>query len=415
MIKDINIIEHSDMILNSSIIIFGAGGKGRRLLAFAKVIGCNVIGFCDNDLKKNGTRIDGIPVFCTDSLKKNINDNTIIIVASVWYRDIIDELLKFISSDIIFTEFSFILSVQLNRRNMDFKDPYTVNYFLENMLSRELKSYQYENEIMTLKAYLDINMNRVLVYQPGKVGSTALVDSINKTGCLKASHCHLLSSVEVFGGNKNHLEYCRYALKNFKGKIMVPLREPISRDISQYFQLLEARRGALLLGHNIDSLMEGFYEIFCMETWQKSKNYYIFQDYINMHSLNKGTIFDWFDVEMKAVFGIDVFDYPFDRERGYAFISYKGIDILIFQMEKMNDLKKEIGDFLGLKEFEIVRSNSGIQKEYQYLYRNFKDSLVLPKEYFEKYYKENKYYQHFYSDQAISEYRKKWIKITKDR
>ena len=46
---------------------------------------------------------------------------------------------------------------------------------------------------------------------------------------------------------------------------------------------------------------------------------------------------------MKEVFGIDVFAYPFDAEKGYTLIKEGNIELLLMKMEKLSELENVIG------------------------------------------------------------------------
>jgi len=71
---------------NDDFIIFGAGKGGIRARKMLKERGKNVVFFLDNDIKKNGTVIDGLKVRHPSFLKQKINHK--ILVASVWWGEI---------------------------------------------------------------------------------------------------------------------------------------------------------------------------------------------------------------------------------------------------------------------------------------------------------------------------------------
>ena len=57
----------------------------------------------------------------------------------------------------------------------------------------------------------------------------------------------------------------------------------------------------------------------------------------------------WFDAEMRASTGIDVFTTPFPRDIGFATVTHGGFDLLILQCELEDEVKeKAISEFLDL-------------------------------------------------------------------
>lgn len=69
-------------------IIFGASNAGRRLKKILEAKGLKVDYFCDNDIKKHGSVIDGIKVLNPSRLKNRSH----IVIASMWVKDIAVQL-----------------------------------------------------------------------------------------------------------------------------------------------------------------------------------------------------------------------------------------------------------------------------------------------------------------------------------
>lgn len=53
-----------------------------------------------------------------------------------------------------------------------------------------------------------------------------------------------------------------YVCKAFKGKMIIPVREPISRDISEYFKSIGHCLVATVETYQIYDLKQGFYQIY---------------------------------------------------------------------------------------------------------------------------------------------------------
>lgn len=219
---------------------------------------------------------------------------------------------------------------------------------------------------------------RFLIYQPGKVGSTSVYQSligINKY----AFHTHCLNRLEI-GAEK-----MRSLCEKMGGlKIITMVREPIMQMLSGMWE-------------NFD------------QTWRYSENvnfreiqnYFFGKDFYLYES-------EWFNTELKAVFGIDVFAYPFDREKGYVIIEERGISILLMTMEKMNELEDVIGKFTGIKKFQLDQKNIGSKKAYRFAYSEYKKIVRFSRELLDQIYFKHFFVKHFYTNDMIETFISRW-------
>ena len=170
-------------------------------------------------------------------------------------------------------------------------------------------------------------------------------------------------------------------------RVITLVREPVANNISMFFQLLDQYIGtdAELLNWDIDELIGVFIEKY-------------------MHSRP----LTWLDAEIKTNFGIDVYQTPFPTDQGYTVISQGRISLLVLRCE-LNDRKKAraIADFLGLDEFEIVRSNVASEKNYARQYAEFKQRIRMPQVLLEQMYN-SKFARHFYSTEERDQLRIRW-------
>lgn len=410
MINDIRIVEEYQMITESGIIVYGAGSAGKNLIDFIQFLGGHVVHICDSDEKKRGKKIYGISVCHISDLQELVDDNTIIVVASVYYNEIIKNLLSYVSPEKIFTRFSFLLSIHLHYREMKLAFPELVNEYMELWKQKELSMAESIFKSYSVRKYSDLDENAVLIYQPGKTGSMTLYKSLSGMD-IRTCHCHYLYE---YSNDENYLAWCKRVRDKYRGKIIVPIREPISRDISAYFQYLSTRLAAVIETYEVTDIYKGFVQMY-YEPLTKENNYndrYLCK-WINY--AKNGYEFDFFHTELEKYFGIDVFAYPFDTEKGYSVIKKDGIDLMIIQAERMNDLEDEIASFLGLENFKMTSENIGDAKEYAWLYRNFKQNMKLPKEYVDFYYKDNKAFQHFYSKDQRDSFYEKWCRQVEEK
>ncbi|MCI8377472.1 MAG: hypothetical protein HFH72_03015 [Lachnospiraceae bacterium] len=412
--NELKIVNQYEMILEKKIIIYGCGSSGRKLLCFMEMLGCRVVCFCDSDIQKRGNKVDGVEVCHKTDLGDLCDDNTILVIASVYYKEIIKDLSDYINLESVFTRFAFELSVRMHYKEMNLAMSALVNEYMECLKESELhwiESFFKRDTALNYSCLTDDNA--VLVYQPGKAGSTSLWKACQQSG-MKTAHVH---TYREYSSNMQYINWCKEKCNQFRGKMIIPVREPIARDISDYFQIFGENLGVILEIYKFSNLNEGFYKMFCEYVLHKGdykfQSHPITEDlYIHPRDgyLKYGHQFDFFEIELNRYFGIDVMQYPFDTQKGYSVIHQNGIDIFLLQSERMNELESELGEFLGVHQFKIQLQNVGEDKQYQYLYREFKENISVNKEYVDFYYKGNKAMEHFYSEEQREAFYNKWLK-----
>lgn len=263
----------------------------------------------------------------------------------------------------------------------------------------------------------------LLIYQMGKVGSKTIRSTLQASTLDRSVyHVHLLSPDriekleterrEYLGTEKEHLlkhiwqyQHLRKQMADDstsgRWKIVTLTREPISRNISAFFENLEVslldadhRYGIrsdyygfdiTLDGENIDELVRLFFER-------------LYHD--------RPLVF--FDEELKTVFGVDVFASDFPVSRGYKIYEGERADVLLVRLESLNRCARDaFKEFLGIEDFALVNANVGGDKAYSSLYERCKESIVLPQAYIDRMY-DSKYMLHFYCDEEIAGFRAKW-------
>lgn len=225
----------------------------------------------------------------------------------------------------------------------------------------------------------------VLVYQSGKVGSVSVYQAIKKSRQFSVLHIHRI--------NKQHIEQRRRIAKKKKWrieagdelglvlyraikffpriKIICPIREPLSRNVSAFFQ-------------NITRMPLGISQL----DNQGKANYFI-------KEFDHQTADKWFDEELKIITGIDVFKYPFNLDKGYLQINKAQFDVLILYHDLPDYTKSEIiSNFLG-KKISVEHIHSSNQKEYSDSYSEVKKIVMQNNEYVSRM-QACRYYKHFY-------------------
>lgn len=241
----------------------------------------------------------------------------------------------------------------------------------------------------------------VLVYTMGKVGSSTIVNSIRKAGLMEVQPHSLTFSRRgsyFVLPEKNKTELAKDLYKtilmkikvavwkklnqNKKIKVITLVREPISRNISAFFEQ----------SHYIS---DDINELGVCEVER------LFWKYANHDAPLR-----WFDDEIKKVFGIDIYCISLNKDK-YSIVSKNNVDILVLRLENLSSYESVIGDFLGKKNFKIINANIGTNKAYSHNYKKFKESISIPMSYINKMYNSN-YMKHFYSKEEIEMFIKKY-------
>ena len=192
----------------------------------------------------------------------------------------------------------------------------------------------------------------LIIYQMGKVGSSTILRSLEALDLgVPIFHVHYLSQPRVddlekerrryFGTEKNGLlkrpwmyQYLRKALKSqhngHKWKIISLTRDPVARNLSAFFENLE---------FTPISKDDAY--------WVKSDYYKINSLKVNIDNLEhlRSLFYDrlhhespleFFDRELKSVFGIDVYSRAFPKSVGYNIYAGDKADALIVRLENLN-------------------------------------------------------------------------------
>jgi hypothetical protein len=246
-----------------------------------------------------------------------------------------------------------------------------------------------------LRRYFD--SESIFIYQMGKVGSSSLEanipNSIHIHNFYDNDPCWVNMRLHFPGYKILFKYYAFYFIRRLffwsrrKTKIITVVREPHERNMSMYFQNLHSwlvnaytgypigRSGVkAVLGRSegIDVLYQVYDQVF-------PKRYPL----------------DWFDFEFKRLTGIDVYNHPFDRVKGYSRITTKKYDVLIFRADSIDGNIDVVNEFCTLNLNGLKNSNDGGKKWYSTVYKEFKLGYPLS-ESDALLYSESKYVKHFF-------------------
>lgn len=394
---DYEIFEDKELLKNKELIIYGAGNYGRLVVKMLQQLGVLKFNFCDRDVNKHGASIMGGNVFSIKSIENKKNLLFIVALNNENQRKEVEQTLSCMEGVKILSFFALSKFWK-----------YSVDDYKELSTKIKAASFWYQRVSVRLSLIQSIFENpEVLVYQNGKVGSSSVSQSLQNSGT-KSLHIHRIFFRNdivkelILGDQRMNSErdYCfvefQKNLSYFKEqirhkKIITLVRDPIAVDLSTVFQWIG--------GGDADRYF----------TEQLNQGKYFLQVVAELMKKIQNRLFNWFDEELKELCGIDVFEYPFDREKGYTIIKKDDIEVLLLKTEKLSEMTEIIRSFTGNYQFKLSKENIGESKEYAHIYRGVRKNLVLAQEYVDFYYKGNVQVSHFYNDNEIEYMKNKWI------
>lgn len=209
----------------------------------------------------------------------------------------------------------------------------------------------------------------VLIYQMGKVGSTALERTVHNAlhfhTLYNNPHCRFRARLKWGWLGTRFFLPVGYFLKRFlirrskRIRIVTLVRHPIARARSVFFQelpywlvLYSSRRGLDERQEGASLLTEAFREVFNIDYYDR-----------------------WFDEELKRFTGIDVFDHKFDAENGCVLLQDGKYEVLVVQYEKLAVAQPHIEAFIG-QELDLTRENVSTNKWYGPIMKNFTEEDI---------------------------------------
>jgi len=269
----------------------------------------------------------------------------------------------------------------------------------------------------------------VLVYTPGKVGSSAVAASLAAgVAPRQVAHLHYLTNerltrddalfrqrARTYRGTARARRFLPYyvwlgeliqqAVLDAPGKtwdVVTMVRDPMERNVSAFFQNLETTDDLwvsdLLLTQSSEQIADDLVARFLSAYVDRG------------HPLSDADPLTWFDDEMLLVFGIDVFGTEFEHARGYQIYRSTTARLLLIRLEDLSSVARTaFSDFLDVDAEVDPRQNSADSKSYGDVYARFKERLVVPAHYLDRLYA-SRYSRHFYTEQELESFRRRWAR-----
>lgn len=389
-IRDLDIIENIDLLFACNIVIWGAGKEGRELInLLGQSVGLKPAFICEKDEQKWNTVLQGVKICSVQELDNKL-EKFIIIISSWKYMDeMYDDIVKSAVTPMgIYTRMAVWYAINLNLNDRRVKSLYKNMYNICSHFESKQLWYDmtYCSPIRNIKK-ITTDGKTVLVFQPGKVGSTTVYRSLEKMQ-INAIHLHTFS--DFLSEYKRFIQECLNSIK-----IITLVREPIGRDISDFIQYFKW-----------DYLMVDRMHLQKMDSNIEDR---LIDSLRNQCNVGDGLEFDWFHTELESLTGIDVFQYPFDKEMGYVQISKGKYQVLVLTLEKLNENRQIIADFCEIDDFVLENENEAKNKRYKYLYANLMEKIKIPQDIIDKYYYDNKSMDYFYSDDMKRRFLEKYM------
>lgn len=395
-VKDYELIQNIDVLFEKKIIIYGAGKLGKITAELLGDIAVDFDCFCDRD--KNKKQEWNHPVITVEELKlKTDREECIVIVGSQDFcQEMVGELQNRKINAYICTWYGVKTGIELNINDRRIPEEFSRNFIRRKEIW--MKSFNRCMMPVDTPMCLGSYPAPVFVYQPGKVGSTTIYRTLRNEK-IAVIHTHFFFHYREFHINDGYeyvkmpdedIDFLVSMIRKRKNplKIIVSVREPVARAVANFMQTFSLE---FVLGYPMGQSIEE-----SAQNWIKKV-------------LKEDFEFTWwFEKELKALTGIDIYQYPFDRERGYSWIKEDGIEILLLKMERMNDNACVIGEFVGKPGIQLINDNVGSNKQYKYIYEELKKKIRIPADLLEQQYRENSRVDHFYTEEEKKAFIQKW-------
>jgi hypothetical protein len=261
-----------------------------------------------------------------------------------------------------------------------------------------------------VRHWLHSGRKPVLVHQMGKVGSSSVMKSIAaQPGLPTPMQTHFLSE-KLLNVIQSHIDagmlplpvhlYHSWHLRRRPGfgpgaafKVISLVRDPIARQISNVFQnpgffsgLTDAGTGEID-PDRASALINA-----------RLREPDFFDD-----------VFNWFDNEVRDVFGVDVLRSPFNQDAGFSVLGTGATEILLIQLEQLEGCGREaISRFLNLAQpLALMSRNRRSRSDAADTYRTVLEQVRIQDEILDRIYA-HAFVRHFYSPEQIEEFRRRW-------
>lgn len=396
--------------INKGIILYGASGSGEKTIILLKSLGLSdkIITVTDSDENKWGKIWMGYEISSPYNLN-TITSKAIIVITSIYLNEIYEFLEnKLKCSQKICSRFAFQQALHYNIMNDNSNfinnkciQNYKIRYELWKNNTTLRRDSEREMMVANAVRHIQENQKSILLCGIPKTGNTTLTISFG--ACKQANNVNFMMHSSYY--NEYTYKIMKETLYNYifcDIKIISGVREPIERIIAQQWEKID-----VMYQHNeacIPNLVDENYDKFTNNIILSQKN-----EGVNFHNRDwyYADVADWFKDQIEKMFDINVFEYKFDKKRGYSIIQKNNISLFIYRLDKLSSLEKEIGEFIGDSSFVLKNSNIANKKRYGFAYYQYLEQVKVKKEFFNTLVS-SKGMTHFYTKDECRQYKNKW-------
>lgn len=237
---------------------------------------------------------------------------------------------------------------------------------------------------------LPAGSTKVMVFQYGKVASTAVVKGLKVYSGISAAHVHTSEQAKGWLSGQSAgipLEQQGFALSeewslqaSDRCFIITASRSHFSRDPSEYFENVLTPLHPYGF-HPRGSPRQKDSEPAAGERWTqetvsalgKTNASVLVQDFQAQHAMVLHFYSRWFSDTFKAATGVDVLSVPFDLEKKFAIVQGSRCTTIVLRYEDSHLWEGILQQFFP--DFRMTSSNKGGSKWYSEAYANFKQLL----------------------------------------
>ena len=274
-----------------------------------------------------------------------------------------------------------------------------------------------QKSIAALERHLRGNDPTLLVHQMGRAGSMTTVSTLRAAGLnMPVYHTHWLNPkniakrIDRFDGAPDRklpfnvrigIRFAEELRRNGPARrpwhLVTVFREPISRNLSVFFL-------------SIEIFIPGFFRRYANGELNNAEILDIF-----MRDFPHDQPLQWFDEEVRDIFGVNVYDHAFPIEHGFQIIRQQDISMLLIKVEDLDKCYAQAFDeFLGVRIPGLEQTHITDRDPAYVMYRSFLEEISLPDDYLNRMY-DSRFVRHFYSPAEIDRFKRRWSKIDQGR
>jgi hypothetical protein len=261
-----------------------------------------------------------------------------------------------------------------------------------------------------LDEHLASQAGTVIVHQIGRAGSMTIVNTIRGAELNEpVFHTHALNPIKVERRMRRFQSWPIYktplnvrvakkisdyishnGLGDRQWHLVTVFRDPIGRNLSVFFL-------------SIEDFIHDFFRRYHRGDLSKDE---ILDVFVNRFAHQQPL--SWFDEEIRDVFEIDVYEYPFPMGEGFQIIRQGKVNLLLIKLESLDECYQIAFDRFFGRSIKGLRNTHITDKDPSYsMYSDFIKTATFPEAFLDEMY-DSRFVRHFYSDAEIARFRKRW-------